>query len=200
MPLSKAQSRNLQHLRDITVRGYQRDDGCFDVEGHLIDTKPYSYPSEEHGAVQAGEPVHEMWIRMTVTEDTSTILLRGGDRSRPLCGVCPLAAPNFAGLAGLSIKSGFLRAATERIGGAKGCTHLREMLQQMATIAFQTVVGARARRQAAAGGRDRPVDPGEARGLLNSCYAYGSSSPVVQRRWPELYTGPVEAVVPSPSR
>ena len=39
MPLSEPAERNLLHLRDIQLRGYQRKDGLFDIEAYLVDTK-----------------------------------------------------------------------------------------------------------------------------------------------------------------
>ena len=43
MPLSTPASRDLLHLRDIQLRGYQREDGLFDIEAHLLDTKAYAF-------------------------------------------------------------------------------------------------------------------------------------------------------------
>ncbi len=71
--------------------------------------------------------------------------------------VCPAAAPNFTRLVGMQIKAGFLRDAAHKVGGTVGCTHLRELLQQMATTAFQTINPAKARREMAAeGAEDKP--------------------------------------------
>jgi hypothetical protein len=55
------------------------------------------------------------------------------------------------------------------------------MLQQMGTVAFQTLYPLRAKRLESSVGQ-RPA-------LLNSCYAYDSAGEVVRRRWPEFYTG-----------
>jgi len=188
MPLSAAQDRKILHTRTITIRGYERADGNFDVEGHLTDVKSYPIDNHDRGAIPPGEPLHEMWMRMTLDEDLNILACEAATDHSPYT-ICPSAAPNFAGLAGLSIKPGFLRAAAERIGGVKGCTHLREMLQQMATTAFQTTASARVRRPAAAkAGRKS----GEI-AVLNTCLAYGAESPVVRRLWPELYTGPEAA-------
>ena len=66
--------------------------------------------------------------------------------------MCPTAAPNFTRLEGMQIKPGFLRDATHRVGGTVGCTHLRELLQQMATTAFQTINAAKTRREMVAEG------------------------------------------------
>ena len=189
MPLSPPADRDLLHKRDIALRGYQRADGLYDVEGHLTDRKTYGFHSVDRGDIAPGEPIHDMWMRMTVSEDLVIVACEAVTDKAPYS-ICPDAAPNFAALAGLTIRGGFLRAAAERIGGVHGCTHLREMLQQMATIAFQTTSSARNRRETIARARvgaPPPVD-GSAT-LLDTCYAYASDSSVVQRRWPDLYTG-----------
>ena len=68
----------------------------------------------------------------------------------------------------------------------QGCTHLRELLQPMATVAFQTLVGQRQPR------RPGPDAGGTAReaakpALLDTCLAYASDGPVARRAWPHLY-------------
>jgi hypothetical protein len=47
--------------------GYQREDGMWDIEGHLRDIKGYAFESEWRGKVEEGTPVHDMWIRLTST-------------------------------------------------------------------------------------------------------------------------------------
>ena len=69
MPLSPAAAREKLHNRDVTCRGYRREDGLWDIEGHLVDTKTYSFANRDRGQIGAGEPVHEMWIRLTIDED-----------------------------------------------------------------------------------------------------------------------------------
>ena len=51
MPLSAPAPRKLEHLRDIQLRGYVREDGLVDIEAHLTDTKTYGFPSEHRGQV-----------------------------------------------------------------------------------------------------------------------------------------------------
>lgn len=181
MPLSPPQDRELLHSRDITLRGYHRADGLIDVEAHLTDTKTYGFDSEGRGRIAAGEPLHEMWLRMTVDEDMTIVGCEAVTDHGPYA-ICPAAAPNFASLAGITIKPGFLREAAQRVGGTRGCTHLRELLQQVATVAFQTLYPVRERRDAERKPETRPA-------LLNSCLAYSTDGPVVQQRWPEFYTG-----------
>ncbi|HEX5326393.1 MAG TPA: DUF2889 domain-containing protein, partial [Acetobacteraceae bacterium] len=148
MPLSPPADREVLHTRAITIQGYQRSDGLYDIEAQLIDSKSTAIPNQDRGAIAAGEPVHGMWMRMTVDEAMRIHSCEAATDHSPYA-VCPQAAPNFTRLAGLTIRSGFLKEAAARIGGTAGCTHLRELLQQMATTAFQTITPARARRELA---------------------------------------------------
>src|SRR3712207_6546677 len=86
--------------------------------------------------------------------------------------ICPGAAPNFARLAGLKIGPGFNRAVAERVGGVQGCTHLRELLGQMATVAYQTLYPIRAaKEQAEAARRAAAGEPAPKRrpALVGTC-------------------------------
>lgn len=178
MPLSPPASRSLLHSRDIALRGFQRDDGLFDVEAHLTDTKTYPLANQHRGGIPAGEPLHGMWMRLTVNEDMEIVRCEASTDFAPY-GVCPQAAPNFARLEGVRIGPGFGRAVKERVGGTVGCTHLRELLGQMATVAFQTLYPVRRR-------REQEARSASARSpLIGTCLAYAPDSPVVRERWPE---------------
>ena len=72
MALSEAAPRSKRHNRTLEMAGYQREDGLWDIEGHLRDIKDYSFDSTWRGKVEAGTQVHDMWIRLTVA-DTLTI-------------------------------------------------------------------------------------------------------------------------------
>ena len=180
MPLSTPSKRQKLHTRTITVEGFLREDGLYDVEAHLVDTKTRGVVLDDRGYLPPGEPLHEMWMRMTINEELVIVRCEASTEAGPY-GICPEAAPNFSRLEGLDIRRGFLKAAAERVGGVIGCTHLRELLQQMATTALQTMFSKRVRRELRA---DRPPT------LLNTCYAWASTSPVIKRRWPQFYTGP----------
>lgn len=191
MPLSPPAPREELHTRRIELHGFRRDDGLYDIEAQLADTKTYGFDSRDRGKVEAGEKLHGMWMRMTVNQDMRIVACEAAIDHSPYA-VCPQAAPNFARLAGLTIRPGFLKEAAARVGGPVGCTHLRELLQQVATTAFQTIGPARARQEAAPTMRtDRRTAEhmGAAPRILNTCIAYSTDSPVVQRRWPHLFTG-----------
>ena len=207
MPLRAHAEREKLHTRKIEINGYRRADGLYDIEAHLTDTKSFGQTNYDRGYIAAGEPVHGMWLRLTLNDGMEIVDSEAASDFTPYR-MCPTAAPNFTRLVGMKIKAGFLREANHAVGGAVGCTHLRELLQQMATTAFQTVNPARVQKEMRAeGATPKPgSDVVDARvtekmggppKILNTCLAYSADGPLVKRRWPHLYTGsdaPAEAV------
>ncbi|MDT7951951.1 MAG: DUF2889 domain-containing protein [Acetobacteraceae bacterium] len=177
MPLSSPAPRRRLHTRAIELCGYEREDGLFEVEASLTDTKTYVFTNEDRGEITPGVPLHGMLSRMTYDSAMLIHAFEAATEFGPYF-ACPAAAENFGDLAGLTIGRGFLRAANERIGGIKGCTHLRELLGQMGTVALQTVV--RQRMQAASAAGNRPAQ-------LNTCMAYADGGLIARRTWPEYY-------------
>lgn len=194
MPLSEPVPREPLHLRDIELRGYRREDGLFDIEARLTDTKTYAFSNSDRGQINPGVPLHRMLARMTLNTEMVIMAFEAVTEFGPYA-ICPTAAPNFARLAGLKIGRGFLKAANERVGGVHGCTHLRELLGQMGTVAFQTLFAVRIKREAApnaVASTDQPAPTAEKPSrpmMLGTCLAYAPDSPVVARQWPQFYTG-----------
>ena len=177
MPLSPPAPRKKLHTRAIELCGYEREDGLFEVEATLTDTKTYAFSNSDRGEVTPGVPLHGMLSRMTYDRAMLIHKFESVTEFGPYF-ACPAAAVNFADLAGLTIGRGFIRAANERIGGIKGCTHLRELLGQMGTVALQTVV--RMRMGVASVTTTRPAQ-------LNTCMAYEDGGVIARRTWPEYY-------------
>jgi hypothetical protein len=179
MPLSEPAERALLHRREIVLHGYRRTDGLFDIEAELADTKSYGFSVGDRDQIAPGEKLHNMVMRITVDAGLTIVAAEAATEFAPF-NVCPGGAATFGRLVGLTIRGGFLREANARIGGTEGCTHIRELLQQMATVAVQTTYVLRA---------GQANDAGSAPRLLNSCHAYAADGPVVRRRWPQFYTG-----------
>jgi len=179
MPLSEPVSRSIDHRRDIECCGYARDDGLWDIEGHLTDTKAYVFQSRERGEVKPGEPVHDMWIRLTIDDLMKIHHAEAAVDYSPFR-VCAGATAKLREIEGLSIGPGWMREVTKVMGGAKGCTHLVELLRPMATTAFQTLVRE---------GRTAKLFGGERPRFLNSCHALRTDGEVVKLDWPEFYEG-----------
>ncbi|GMQ95993.1 MAG: DUF2889 domain-containing protein [Gammaproteobacteria bacterium] len=183
MPLSPAAPRKLLHTRTVTCHGYQRDDGLWDIEGHLVDVKTYDFDNDHRNVVKAGEPVHEMWLRLSIDDDMQIRAAEAAIDYAPYA-MCPDITSRFALIEGLRIGPGFHRQLHKRVGGVKGCTHLVELLRPLATTAFQTLVAKRRKRES------DPDAPPRRPLFINTCHAHASDSPEVKRRWPAFYTGP----------
>lgn len=180
MPADETTARRKLHTRTIMIDGYEREDGLFDVEATIQDVKTYPF-DVAYRSVAPGEPLHHMHARLTVTPEMEIVGAKAETFAGPF-DICPGGAESFDRLIGLTIKPGFLKAANERLGGVIGCTHLRELLQQMATVALQTTFVLRSKRDAA--NADTPPKQ------LNTCYAYDSNRSAMKARFPQFYTGP----------
>jgi hypothetical protein len=178
VPLSPATSRELIHTRTLDLRAYRRDDGLWDVEGHLTDAKPFPYHLID-AERDANEPIHDMWLRLTIDAD---FVVREAEAHMDVGahGLCHQVTPNFAGLAGLRIGGGWNRKVRERVGHGRGCTHLVEMLSQMATTAMQALWSEQEDREGTKPVEERELMPG----LANSCYAYRDGSPFIAEYFP----------------
>ena len=66
MPLPVTEvERELRHTRRTRFEGYKRADGLWDIEGHITDVKSHDNAMKT-GVRRAGQPIHEMWIRLTI--------------------------------------------------------------------------------------------------------------------------------------
>lgn len=131
-------NRTPLHTRQITLEGFRRRDGLYDIEGRLRDTK--SYDRASHGVfVKAGEPVHEMVLRMTVGIDLVIRAAHAESVVIPYPGFCDGVSGTYDTLKGMKLGAGFMREIRNRFGGSQGCTHLTELIGAVATAAFQTM-------------------------------------------------------------
>jgi hypothetical protein len=179
MPLDKPLTRKCLHSRNITCNGYLRNDGLWDIEARLIDTKNYDFPNQDRGGlIKAGEALHDLSLRVTL--DSNMVIQQAESISDETpYNFCKQAGKNMATLAGLQIAPGWMRKVRQRIGGKNGCTHLTELLKTIATTAFQTMSYQRSNNL------DNETNPR----LIDSCMSYASDSPVIQRDWPQFYSG-----------
>jgi hypothetical protein len=181
MPLPPAEPRRALHQRLIELQGFARLDGLYDIEAHMVDTKPMALTLGDSRHVAPGEPIHDMSIRLVVNARLDVIDVDACiDASPyPICGEAALALKS---LKGLSIGTGWSAAIRERLGGRKGCTHLAELLRPLATVAIQSLWQVRETLPI-------PVDAAGKPRKINSCFAYSSEREVVRSRWPEYYDG-----------
>jgi hypothetical protein len=158
----------------------------------MTDTKSYAFPNDWRRTIEAGEPLHDMRIRLTLDEDFVIREVECVTAAGPY-EICPAITPAFAALKGERIGRGWSRVLREKFGGRHGCVHHVEMLRAMATVAFQTLYGWQGRRKREAGldqGEGPPSGeptPGRKPGFIDSCHALASDSEIVRTQYPQFY-------------
>ena len=174
--LSPPVAREKLHQRNITVNGFLRADGLFDIDAELTDHKTYSFPSDFRGEVTPEQPVHHMHVRITIDND----LVIQSAEAVTLAGpyeICPVANDVFADLTGLQIGPGWRRRMMGAIGGRHGCTHITELMGPVATIAYQTRYGEEARQRREKGPTSDKETQRANAALRNSCVGYADDTP-----------------------
>jgi hypothetical protein len=172
----------------VECYGWRRTDGLWDIEGHLTDTKTYAIHNDDRGNILPGEPIHEMWLRLTLDDCFRIIAIKAVTSHAPYR-VCSAITPVFQELVGLYVTAGFIKQVKDRIGGVRGCTHLIELFGPVATTAFQTIFPVLAYEQGVKVERgsnntqDLPV-------LLDMCHAFARDGELVRKHWPEYYAPP----------
>ncbi len=134
------------HTRQVTTHGYLRDDGLWDIEGELADTKSYFYRNPDGLERPPGNPVHHMKIRLTMNESMTVQVAVSCMPSTPFP-ECQGAAEPVGGMVGVTVGAGWRKAIDKAMGDIRGCTHLRELLAAMGTVAIQTIPNYRAQQQ-----------------------------------------------------
>ena len=126
------------HDREYRVRSYRLSTERMLVQGALRDQKA-------PGLLIPDDPdpitIHHMVV--------SLVVLRAGlviddvivDFEAHPHGSCPTIVEHYDSLVGLSIARGFTHRVRELFGGPRGCSHTTALLQAMAPVAFQTVMG-----------------------------------------------------------
>jgi hypothetical protein len=182
MPLPQSPHRAELHHRSIEMRGYRRDDGLFEIDGRVTDVKTESMRRLDGGRdFPAGMPIHDMSVRLVVDEDLVVREIVAVTDASPYP-VCTEAVAPMQAIVGERIKAGWTSMVKQKLGGAKGCTHLMELLIPLATTAYQTLTSTR-QKQA------EPVDAGGQPRKIDSCYAYARDREVVRRIWPAFHRG-----------
>ncbi len=177
MPLPATVSRTRLHTRTVAFEGYAREDGLFDIEAHLVDVKdqPYALLS---GVRPAGDPVHEMWLRLTIDRGFNVHAVEASTEAMPYPGYCNRIEAAYRKLVGMNLVDGFRKALHDALGGIRGCTHLTEMLAYLPTAAIQTFAGL----QREDDGVRKPFQ-------LDRCHALETGADAVRHYYPKWYRG-----------
>jgi len=178
LPVSEVE-RELTHTRRVRYEGYKRADGLWDIEAHLLDTKNHDYQLKT-GIRRAGQPIHDMWIRVTIDRSFVIHAIQAVTDGMPYPGACNRIGPAYQKLVGANLIKGFRKHLHDVVGGVQGCTHLTEMLSFLPTAAVQTFAGLVREDE----GEGKPFQ-------LDHCHALETTTDTVREYYPTWYRGQV---------
>lgn len=191
MPLPQPEvSRTPLHTRSIRVQSYARDDGLFDLEAELVDSKAYEHESGTRGMQPAGAPIHHMHLRITIDSRFNILHAQSLYDAAPYGTGCTAIEPQYGDLAGMNLMRGFRQSVKARFGRTAGCTHMTELSSVLPTAAVQTMANLPGTSVRDTGSATRPFQ-------LDGCHALRVDGPVVQRYYPRWYLVP-EGGSPNP--
>ncbi len=183
MPLPEPAARRRLHTRAVTYAGYLRDDGLWDIEGQMSDVKTYGFERSDGRDMPPGTPIHGMSIRITVDESMTIRAIATAMDHTPF-GECQQGTDPMQQMVGARLGPGWRQSIEKALGGVRGCTHLRELLFNMATAAYQTVFPWRERERRLAG--VAPAQVTQSPYHLGRCIAWDYNGAVTARYYPQF--------------
>jgi hypothetical protein len=177
--------RRLMHRRSVECLGYLRDDGLWEVEARLVDTKPFARHDRDGGMRPPGDPVHDIRLRLAV-DDNFLIHETGTTMQATPYPSCIDVEGILQRLVGERIGKGWREVVRRKIGRLETCTHLAELLGPAVTTLFQTMSEGKDPdgRVSLDNQRDATVPPF----FVGGCYSWRTDGPVVAELFPQFST------------
>jgi Protein of unknown function (DUF2889) len=177
--------RRLMHRRSIECTGYLRNDGLWEVEAWLVDTKPFAQRDHFRGELQPGDPVHDIGVRLAVDDALTIREAETTMRATPFP-TCVDVEPILQRLVGERIGPGWRDLVRRKIGRLETCTHLSELLGPAVTTLYQTMSygktpDGRSSLEDQRGAREPPF-------FLGGCHSWRTDGPVVAELFPQFVT------------
>lgn len=191
-------TRRHVHTRNIRAEVYARDDGLWDIEAELTDTKTRDFQLAT-GMRVAGDPIHRMRLTITIDTRLNVIDARAEMLRVPYGGHCEAIEPDYGQLIGLNLMKNFRQQVRERLGGSDGCTHITELTNVLPTAAVQAFAGEVFRtRDASQDDAQDDTSGGSADATeqkpwqLDKCHALKSDGPAVAEFYPRWHRPAVD--------
>lgn len=180
---SPAVARRQLHQRTVTLHAFAREDGLFDFEALLEDVKPEPFAAQTQ-VFPAGVPIHLMALRLTVDSDLTVVHVQAAMPRTPVPAQCTNTTGPLERLVGCSLLKGFRRAVAELLPTSERCTHLSELAVLLPTLAIQAVAYSKA------SGGSAPSAEQARPPQVDGCHAWRANGPLIERHFPQWYTGP----------
>lgn len=109
--------------RDISIEIFEQPDGRMAVYSTFLD------------------PFHLIRLDLTVDPRTKEILAAHAEMANHPHALCPLVTARAQSLVGVTIGRGVMKEISQRIGGAEGCVHLRELAMEVVNFIATALIG-----------------------------------------------------------
>ena len=182
MPLPEPTCRRKpMHNRSYQVHSFEREDGLWDIEAELMDSKAYEFTRSSGVVRRVGEPFHHMHMRVTID---STYLIHDAMvvyDAAPFDEQCTSISDQYRDLIGMNLLKNFRHQVKERFARTDGCTHMTELAAVLPTAAVQTMTAQR--RSSNGASTRRPFQ-------LDGCHAWRLDGEVTKEHYPQWYVLP----------
>ncbi|MET3120332.1 hypothetical protein AAKU64_004584 [Undibacterium sp. GrIS 1.8] len=184
MPLPISTSRRaLKHTRSIQIDAFARDDGLWDLDAHITDTKTRDIQLAS-GIRPVGLPLHDLSLRITIDTNLNIVDAMAVSDAVPYPGFCNTISPDYKKLIGLNLMMQFRQGVKERMSGINGCTHITELAQILPTAAVQAFAGDVIDTRDGASSSDISSENQQQPFQLNRCHALRLDGPAVVQYYP----------------
>lgn len=182
---ASAPARALVHARRIACKAYRTEDGLYEIEAEVTDEKAQDVPFRSRPPVSAGDLMHRMRLTVTIDRDFTIRAAKAQTLQAPwpACGETDAA---YARLAGLRIGAGFIRQVHRLLGGTAACTHITDLITQVANTYMQASFPDRLARQFAVSGDPRQWPDPSTLAFVDRCHAWRLDGDALQQEYPEL--------------
>ena len=177
-----ASDRQLKHRRSIDVQIYARGEGLWEVDAHITDVRSCE-TCMATGMLPAGEPIHDMLLRLVVDEQFNVLEAGAQTSAMPYPGECGSYGDIYGRLVGLNLMKGFRHAVRERLGGIQACTHITELTQVLPTAVVQAFAGQVIDTRGDAADSAQPFQ-------IDRCHALRADRLTVKTYYPRWYRAP----------
>jgi hypothetical protein len=179
MPLPPSTTRRaLKHTRTISIEAFARDDGLWDLDAHITDSKTRDIKLAS-GIRPVGENLHDLSLRVTIDTQMNVVAVYAVSDKVPYPGYCESIAPDYQKLVGLNLLRQFRQGVKDTMAGVKGCTHLSELAQVLPTAAVQAFAG-----EVVPTRDGQQHDDGQQPFQLDRCHALRLDGPAVAQYYP----------------
>ncbi|MEO0048088.1 MAG: hypothetical protein RLZZ410_1047 [Pseudomonadota bacterium] len=184
MSNSSSVPRQLIHTRKISADIFLREDGLWDIEASLLDTKSKDFPLSS-GVRSKGQPIHNMTLCVTIDKEFNVLHAKVKAKNVPYLGHCEKIEPDYEKLVGLNLVRGFRSAIKDLFSGVSGCSHITELCSVLPTAAIQGFAGEVI--------MVKEHGDGQMPFQLNGCHALRTDGEAVKKYHPTWFGAPIKS-------